>query len=125
MDRASHHDAFAQRDVRQHLADLVGGERRGFVQIILCASHRLPIAKLWCEVNGEVPPYLVIRINAIWLATEPMDTGRFSAVEGDRMVALMLSLRTPTLFEDDVTAATEWLSPPARGLGSKCPLEIL
>ncbi|WP_224791231.1 hypothetical protein [Pseudomonas fluorescens] len=67
----------------------------------------------------------MIRINAIWLATEPMNTGRFSAVEGDRMVALMLSLRTPTLFEDDVTAATEWLSPPARGLGSKCPLEIL
>jgi putative toxin-antitoxin system antitoxin component (TIGR02293 family) len=26
-----------------------------------------------------------------------------------------------TLFEDDVTAATEWMSSPARGLGSKRP----
>ncbi|WP_429582094.1 antitoxin Xre/MbcA/ParS toxin-binding domain-containing protein [Pseudomonas frederiksbergensis] len=27
------------------------------------------------------------------------------------------------LFEDDVTAAMEWMSSPARGLGSKRPLE--
>jgi putative toxin-antitoxin system antitoxin component (TIGR02293 family) len=30
-----------------------------------------------------------------------------------------------TLFEDDVTAATEWMSSPARGLGSKRPLDML
>jgi len=39
---ASRHDAFAERDIRQYLADLEGGERRGCVQIILRSSHRLP-----------------------------------------------------------------------------------
>ncbi|WP_274517742.1 antitoxin Xre/MbcA/ParS toxin-binding domain-containing protein [Pseudomonas sp. GM79] len=29
------------------------------------------------------------------------------------------------MFEDDVTAATEWMSSPARGLGSKRPLDML
>jgi len=30
-----------------------------------------------------------------------------------------------TLFEDDVTAATEWMSSLAQGLGSKRPLDML
>lgn len=34
--------ALAERDVRQYLADLAGGERRGCVQAILRPSHLLP-----------------------------------------------------------------------------------
>jgi hypothetical protein len=40
LDGACHHDAFAKRDVHQHLADPASGERRGSVQIILRWSHR-------------------------------------------------------------------------------------
>lgn len=54
-------------------------------------------------------------------------TGRLlSTVESDRLVALIAVFENPlTLFEDDVTAATEWMNSPARGLGSKRPLEML
>lgn len=34
--------------------DFAGGGRIGCVQIILCVRHRLPIAKLWCDINGGV-----------------------------------------------------------------------
>ena len=34
--------------------DFAGGGRIGCVQIILCVRHLLPIAKLWCDINGGV-----------------------------------------------------------------------
>ena len=55
LDGASRHDAYAERDFRQHLADLAGGERRGCVQIILRRVIACP-AKRWCAVNGEIAP---------------------------------------------------------------------
>ena len=38
LDGASRHDAFAERDVPQYLADLSGGEGRGCVQSSLCMN---------------------------------------------------------------------------------------
>jgi putative toxin-antitoxin system antitoxin component (TIGR02293 family) len=52
--------------------------------------------------------------------------GRFNAVESDRLVALVAVFgEALSLFENDVSAATEWMSSPVRGLGSKCPLDML
>lgn len=36
--------------------DFAGGGRVGCVQFILCASHHMLIAKLWCDVNGGIAP---------------------------------------------------------------------
>ncbi|CAJ0557403.1 unnamed protein product, partial [Mesorhabditis spiculigera] len=52
--------------------------------------------------------------------------GRFNAVESDRLVALVAVFEEAlSLFENDVAAATEWMSSPVRGLGSNCPLDML
>ncbi|WP_350647067.1 antitoxin Xre/MbcA/ParS toxin-binding domain-containing protein [Pseudomonas sp. HY13-MNA-CIBAN-0226] len=52
--------------------------------------------------------------------------GRFNALESDRLVAL-LSVFDGALcfFENDKAAATEWISSPVRGLGSKRPIDML
>lgn len=53
-------------------------------------------------------------------------TGRFSTVESDRLIALIAVFEQALfLFDDNVAAATEWMSSLARGLGSKRPLEML
>ena len=52
--------------------------------------------------------------------------GRFNAVESDRLVALVAVFEEAlSLFENDIAAATEWMSTPVRGLGSKRPLDML
>ncbi|TPG74601.1 antitoxin Xre/MbcA/ParS toxin-binding domain-containing protein [Pseudomonas arsenicoxydans] len=52
--------------------------------------------------------------------------GRFNAVESDRLVALVAVFEEAlSLFENDVAAATEWMSTPVRGLGSKRPLDMM
>lgn len=52
--------------------------------------------------------------------------GRFDTVESDRLVALVAVFdEALSLFENDQTAATEWMTSPVRGLGSKCPLDML
>jgi putative toxin-antitoxin system antitoxin component (TIGR02293 family) len=52
--------------------------------------------------------------------------GRFNAVESDRLVALVAVFDGAlSLFENDKAAATEWISSPVRGLGSKRPLDML
>ena len=52
--------------------------------------------------------------------------GRFDTVESDRLVALVVLFdEALSLFESDVTAATEWMSVPVRGLGSKRPIDML
>ncbi|WP_238540693.1 antitoxin Xre-like helix-turn-helix domain-containing protein [Pseudomonas sp. GM48] len=54
------------------------------------------------------------------------ETGRFNAVESDRLVALVAVFEEVLyLFENDVAAATEWMSVPVRGLGSKRPIDML
>ncbi|POF43733.1 antitoxin [Pseudomonas laurylsulfativorans] len=51
---------------------------------------------------------------------------RFNSLESDRLVALIAVFENAlTLFEDDVAAATEWMSTPVRGLGSKRPLDMI
>jgi putative toxin-antitoxin system antitoxin component (TIGR02293 family) len=51
---------------------------------------------------------------------------RFSSSESDRLVALIAVFENAlTLFENDVAAATEWMSTPVRGLGSKRPLDMM
>jgi putative toxin-antitoxin system antitoxin component (TIGR02293 family) len=51
---------------------------------------------------------------------------RFSSLESGRLVALITVFENAlTLFEDDVAAATEWMSTPVRGLGSKRPLDMV
>ena len=51
---------------------------------------------------------------------------RFSSLESDRLVALIAVFENAlTLFENDVAAATEWMSTPVRGLGSKRPLDMM
>ncbi|WP_459731163.1 antitoxin Xre/MbcA/ParS toxin-binding domain-containing protein [Pseudomonas sp. MHK4] len=52
--------------------------------------------------------------------------GRFNAIESDRLVALVAVFeKALSLFENDVAAATEWMSTPVRGLGSKRPLDMM
>jgi len=52
--------------------------------------------------------------------------GRFNAVESDRLVALVdVFEEALSMFENDVAAATEWMSLPVRGLGSKRPIDML
>ncbi|MNC46463.1 hypothetical protein D3C75_954850 [compost metagenome] len=52
--------------------------------------------------------------------------GRFNTVESDRLVALVAVFEEALfLLENDEAAATEWMSYPVRGLGSKCPLDML
>ncbi|MEJ8862285.1 antitoxin Xre-like helix-turn-helix domain-containing protein [Pseudomonas jessenii] len=52
--------------------------------------------------------------------------GRFNTVESDRLVALVAVFEDALyLFENDVAAATEWMSLPVRGLGSKRPIDML
>ena len=52
--------------------------------------------------------------------------GRFDTVESDRLVALVVLFdEALSLFENDKTAATEWMSSPIRGLGSKRPIDML
>jgi putative toxin-antitoxin system antitoxin component (TIGR02293 family) len=52
--------------------------------------------------------------------------GRFNAVESDRLVTLVAVFEEAlSLFENDVAAATKWMNSPVRGLGSKCPFDIL
>lgn len=52
--------------------------------------------------------------------------GRFKTVESDRLVALIAIFEEAlSLFENDVATATEWMSTPVRGLGSKRPLDMI
>ncbi|WP_447802046.1 type II RES/Xre toxin-antitoxin system antitoxin [Pseudomonas serbica] len=52
--------------------------------------------------------------------------GRFNTIESDRLVALLAVFEDAlSLFENDVAAATEWMSTPVRGLGSKRPLDMM
>lgn len=52
--------------------------------------------------------------------------GRFNTLESDRLVALVAVFEGAlSLFENDVAAATKWMSSPVRGLGSKRPLDML
>ena len=52
--------------------------------------------------------------------------GRFNTVESDRLVALIAVFEEAlSLFENDVATATEWMSTPVRGLGSKRPLDMM
>lgn len=52
--------------------------------------------------------------------------GRFNTVESDRLVVLVtLFDEVLSLFESDKAAASEWMSSPVRGLGSKRPIEML
>ncbi|WP_460146735.1 type II RES/Xre toxin-antitoxin system antitoxin [Pseudomonas sp. S2_A02] len=52
--------------------------------------------------------------------------GRFNTVESDRLVALIGVLEEAlSLFENDVATATEWMSTPVRGIGSKRPLDMI
>jgi len=53
-------------------------------------------------------------------------TERFSTVQSDRFIILIAVFEHALFqFEDDVIAATEWMSAPARGLSSKRPMEML
>ncbi len=52
--------------------------------------------------------------------------GRFNTVESDRLVTLVAVFEEAlSLFENDVAAATKWMNSPVRGLGSKCPFDML
>jgi putative toxin-antitoxin system antitoxin component (TIGR02293 family) len=53
-------------------------------------------------------------------------TGRFNAVESDRLVVLVAVFEQAiSLFENDVAAAIGWMSSPVQGLGSKRPIDML
>ncbi|WP_429433138.1 antitoxin Xre/MbcA/ParS toxin-binding domain-containing protein [Pseudomonas sp. BS3782 TE3695] len=55
-----------------------------------------------------------------------MKAGRLHSVESDRLVALIAAFEEALyLFESNVAAATEWMSTPVRGLGSKRPLDMM
>lgn len=52
--------------------------------------------------------------------------GRFNSAESDRLVALVAVFdEALCLFANDKAAATEWMSLPVQGLGSKRPIDML
>ncbi|MNF93326.1 hypothetical protein D3C84_759980 [compost metagenome] len=52
--------------------------------------------------------------------------GRFNILESDRLVALVAVFEDALcLFGNNEAAATEWMSSPVRGLGSKRPIDML
>ena len=52
--------------------------------------------------------------------------GRLNTVESDRLVSVATVFgEALSLFENDLAAATEWMSTPVRGLGSKRPLDMM
>lgn len=52
--------------------------------------------------------------------------GRFNVAESDRLIALIAVFEEAlSLFEDDAAAAREWMRSPVRGLGSRCPIDML
>lgn len=66
-----------------------------------------------------------IRISPTTLSRRA-NTGRFNTAESDRLVALIAVFgEAICLFEGDVTAATEWMNSPVRGLGSRRPIDML
>jgi putative toxin-antitoxin system antitoxin component (TIGR02293 family) len=82
----------------------------------LIASNLQVERKVISQAIGVSPTSLARRAKA----------GRFSIVESDRLIALIAVFEEAlSLFENDVAAATEWMGSPARGLGSKRPLEML
>ncbi|MNP73099.1 hypothetical protein D3C76_1697680 [compost metagenome] len=51
---------------------------------------------------------------------------RFNTAESDRLVAFVtLFDEAISLFENNQTAATEWMTSSVRGLGSKRPIDLL
>ncbi|WP_032835913.1 antitoxin Xre-like helix-turn-helix domain-containing protein [Pseudomonas sp. GM50] len=87
-----------------------------FEYLNLIASILQVERKVISQAIGVSPASLARRAN----------TGRFSTVESDRLVALIAVFEEAlSLFENDVVAAAEWMSSPARGLGSKRPLDML
>lgn len=52
--------------------------------------------------------------------------GRFNVVESDRLIALIAVFEEAlSLFEGDAAAARDWMRWPVRGLGSRCPINML
>ncbi|WP_327192031.1 antitoxin Xre/MbcA/ParS toxin-binding domain-containing protein [Pseudomonas fluorescens] len=52
--------------------------------------------------------------------------GRFNTIESDRLVALVAVFEGALfLFENEKAGATEWMTSPVRGLGSKRPTNML
>jgi putative toxin-antitoxin system antitoxin component (TIGR02293 family) len=53
-------------------------------------------------------------------------TGRLNTLESDRLVALIAVFEAAfPLFEGDVSATTEWMNSPVRGLGLRRPIDML
>lgn len=78
----------------------------------LLQMQRRDISKAIC-----VPPITL---------TRRAKAGRFNTVESDRLVALIAVFEEAlSLFENNVAFATEWMSKPVRGLGSKRPLDMM
>jgi len=76
----------------------------------------------------QVQPMIISK--AICVASSTLarraKAGRFNTLESDRLVALVAVFEGALcLFENDKAAATEWISSPVRGLGSKRPLDML
>lgn len=76
----------------------------------------------------QVPPGVIS--NAICIAPSTLarraKTGRFNAVESDRLFALVAVFeKALSLFENDKAAATEWMISSVRGLGSKRPIDMM
>jgi putative toxin-antitoxin system antitoxin component (TIGR02293 family) len=76
----------------------------------------------------QVPPGVISK--AICIAPSTLarraKAGRFNTLESDRLIAMVAVFEDALcLFENDVAAATEWMTSPIRGLGSKRPIDML
>lgn len=81
------------------------------------------IASLLQMQRGDI--FKAIRVSPATLARRAK-AGRFTTVESERIVALVAVFEGALcLFENDKAAATEWMSMPVRGLGSKRPLDMM
>ena len=96
--------------------------------------HELIREELPFEIIDRIASLLQVRRGVISKAISVLPTtlsrraraGRFNTLESDRLFAVITVFEEAlSLFESDVSAATEWISTPVRGLGSKRPLDMM
>ena len=96
--------------------------------------HDLVHEGLPCEYLERIASFLQVPRGVVSKAicmspatmTRRAKIGRFNTIESDRLVALVAVFEEALLlFENDKAAATDWMSSPVRGLGSKRPIDML
>jgi len=100
-----------------------GADLHELIREGLPLEHLERIATVLQMQRGDISKAICISPSTMARRTK---AARFSSLESDRLVALIAVFENAlTLFENNVAAATEWMNTPARGLGSKRPLDMM